>query len=271
MSTRLHLRHAFTLLELLVMVAVIGLLLAIVLPALSAASEAGRTAVCSTNLNQLFHGAFANAEDNGDRLPWYGWAHYRPADRQGWVTQVARSMEFEPEIYACPAYPLPYVMPVYLHNGTAHMADGHRPLGQRLDLDRASWPSGARYIPLRVSYRGACNMHYECGGPNSGKGHEVHRLTAFARPGAVLHLVEGVMADQYVTTPFKQHDCYMFGDLGRLLTPQGKEYQSFSRHFGTSNAGFLDGHVANMVPEDLAKIALRFCVQMTPEARNARC
>ena len=54
-------RHGFTLLELLVVVAVIALLLAILLPALSAASEAGRAAVCGTNLNQLFQGAFGYA------------------------------------------------------------------------------------------------------------------------------------------------------------------------------------------------------------------
>ena len=42
MSTRSHLRHGFTLLELLVVVAVISLLLTILLPALSAANNAGR-------------------------------------------------------------------------------------------------------------------------------------------------------------------------------------------------------------------------------------
>ena len=48
--------------------AVISLLLAILLPALSVASEAGRAAVGSTYLDQLFHGAVAYAQDNGGRL-----------------------------------------------------------------------------------------------------------------------------------------------------------------------------------------------------------
>ena len=59
MSTRPHARYGFTLLELLVVVAVIGLLRALLMPALSAANEAGRATVCATNLNQLFHGSFA--------------------------------------------------------------------------------------------------------------------------------------------------------------------------------------------------------------------
>ncbi len=64
-------QSAFTLVELLVVVAIIGLLLTILVPALGKARELARGAVCSSNLHQL---ALANATYTND----HG-GHYAPA------------------------------------------------------------------------------------------------------------------------------------------------------------------------------------------------
>lgn len=56
-------RRAFTLIELLVVIAVIGVLLGILIPALSTAREAGRGAVCLSNLRQDFIACRAYADD----------------------------------------------------------------------------------------------------------------------------------------------------------------------------------------------------------------
>jgi prepilin-type N-terminal cleavage/methylation domain-containing protein/prepilin-type processing-associated H-X9-DG protein len=55
--------HGFTLLELLVVISIISVLVAILLPAVQLVREAGRDAVCRTEMRQMHLGALAYAED----------------------------------------------------------------------------------------------------------------------------------------------------------------------------------------------------------------
>lgn len=61
-------RAGFSLVELLVVIAVVGVLVSILMPALAAAKKAGRAAVCSSNVRQL---ALANAEYANDYAECY--------------------------------------------------------------------------------------------------------------------------------------------------------------------------------------------------------
>ena len=68
----------FTLVELLIVIAVIGVLAALLLPALARAKEKGRSVRCVSNLRQLATGCIMYADDNEDALPWQ--------QRRHWIT-----------------------------------------------------------------------------------------------------------------------------------------------------------------------------------------
>ena len=71
-------RVGFTLVELLIVIAVIGVLAALILPALAQAKEKGGSVRCVSNLRQLATGCIMYADDNEDALPWQ--------QRRHWIT-----------------------------------------------------------------------------------------------------------------------------------------------------------------------------------------
>ncbi|MFC1781830.1 type II secretion system protein [Planctomycetota bacterium] len=60
--------RGFTLVEFLVVIAIIVLLLSILLPTMKAAREQGKRAVCLSNLKQLTFGWVIYADTNDDRI-----------------------------------------------------------------------------------------------------------------------------------------------------------------------------------------------------------
>jgi len=66
-----RIRQAFTLVELLVAIAIIAVLAALIFPVFQAAIHRSKVSACATNLSQLGHAMAMYAEDNGDHIPPY--------------------------------------------------------------------------------------------------------------------------------------------------------------------------------------------------------
>lgn len=100
-------RVGFTLLELLVVVAIIGILAALIFPAFSRARESGRAISCAAHLKQIGLGLMQYESDNDGYYPTAGatvlWDEIDPATGRGpWMQQIDPYVKSR-QIYKCPS------------------------------------------------------------------------------------------------------------------------------------------------------------------------
>jgi prepilin-type N-terminal cleavage/methylation domain-containing protein/prepilin-type processing-associated H-X9-DG protein len=97
-------KTAFTLVELLVVVAIIALLVAMMVPGLSKARALGRMAICQSNLHQIHNGfraACAQAKTS-DSAAWPANAYYSSAEL---FPDVPMNVEGNKDVFVCPDEP----------------------------------------------------------------------------------------------------------------------------------------------------------------------
>ena len=96
-------KQAFTLIELLIAVTIIGMLMALILPAISNAEEKACEVTCINNLKQLYMASMMYADDHGGNLP--DIPYIRPKDGKGVRNALAAYIPNKDKNYTCPTNP----------------------------------------------------------------------------------------------------------------------------------------------------------------------
>jgi prepilin-type N-terminal cleavage/methylation domain-containing protein/prepilin-type processing-associated H-X9-DG protein len=92
-------RKAMTLVELLVVMAIIGILVSMLLPAVQAAREAARMASCKNNMRQIGLAVLQFCDSHKGQFPdWY----HTSGGSESWISTVADYLEKVDEIRLCP-------------------------------------------------------------------------------------------------------------------------------------------------------------------------
>lgn len=101
-------RAAFTLVELLTVIAIIGILAGILVPVVGKVRNRARQSVCTTHLRQIGIGLQMYANDNKDRFPPVVDTSINGSSdwtKTGWYPQLIRPYLDNPNVWNCPAQP----------------------------------------------------------------------------------------------------------------------------------------------------------------------
>jgi prepilin-type N-terminal cleavage/methylation domain-containing protein len=147
------LEKAFTLIELLIVIAVIAILAALLLPTLARAKENSRRCVCKSNMHQISLAMLIYANDNKQFFPprWDGTDNHASWLSALCYTYLNAAAQFQPKNLTCPDRNWDGQWVSVQDNGTARIgffclwglptADDPRPRGGNYGAEPAPWDS----------------------------------------------------------------------------------------------------------------------------------
>jgi prepilin-type N-terminal cleavage/methylation domain-containing protein/prepilin-type processing-associated H-X9-DG protein len=265
-------QHAFTLVELLVVIGIIAVLVGILLPTLQKARKSARTVTCQSNVRQLVMGAIQYYTENK-----YRWSPYydgggTPASTPGpnmfqieWMQQVAKPQQWN-KVRLCPEAieSNPAFAPGTNQAGAAFHCWG--PSGRAMQYFDDSWKPGNPPKQLSGSYtwNGYCLRTHPSGNDGTlGGGNQAGDLKRLWNPPikktAELPIItDGTWPNAWI----KESDDMttvesIYGPAGNGPGMNiGNNWRRIlvARHNMAINVGFFDGHVETVQLPDLPRL-----------------
>ena len=282
-------RRAFTLIELMIVVAIIAVLIAILLPSLARARQQAMQVACAANLNAIFKGMFYYTQDtnNGNGYLPQLLGHPNTVRQIGyWTGQIYPYMKIKRSrlgsrtgLLSCPAHENPQLRWVYgpkagLSATVREKIFSDTGMGSPLSVGRrGAAAEAARYRHARdliepVSYAGPCDsLEYRVMSVGGKAQHSYfpRKWTNIRRPHCFLMLTESLQTDGSTAA------CFRF----EHLIAEARTNPDYKRHFGGrnpmtngSNFLFADGHV-RWHSADFAAGSLICCVDFGVEGLEA--
>jgi prepilin-type N-terminal cleavage/methylation domain-containing protein/prepilin-type processing-associated H-X9-DG protein len=215
-------RRAFTLLEVLVVAAIISLLVAILLPSLQQSRSQARGVACLSNVRQLAIALQMYAQTNGNRLVTGGFTHggapgTPEEEARSWFNTLRRSYGNK-LVARCPSDQSPY---------------WSEPV-----------PGTAPPRPRRNSY--AVNI-YITGKLDAWR--EYNLLGRHRRPSTTISFVELAGDTSYASSDHVHIETYLFNPR-----VEARNQMAIDQHLQKANYAFLDGHAGRHVFEDTYRV-----------------
>ncbi len=246
-------KRNFTLIELLIVIAIIAILAGMLLPALGQVKEIGKKIVCASNQRQVLTVCQAYMDiSNGFIPPQY--LDYRPGHDEIWLTDVLHKVSGLPykmkkettgdfsEIFFCPS--------LYQYRpGNMSGTPGYREdFGYRLGIYRRGLFGFSLYSYLRIAKTGTEP-------DNDTKAHQARYafIQKIKRPSSKIYLTENFYYghDNAIQYSRKIPGQGVIGTAGANFTGEYMKDLVYGRHNKTVNCGWFDGHVSSLPGTEL--------------------
>ncbi len=216
-------KSAFTLIELLVVIAILALLISILIPSLSRARQAAKTAVCASNMRGIMQALYLYAGDHRDQIVGVGLAHGggHGNDQAAWINTLRQSYGENTLIARCP------------QDESDHWALPIAPPPPAADADGGQGDETMEPILRRTSF----GTNYYIAGEVAGRG-PYNQLGKIKRPITTIFMAELVEVGPFATSDHVHPENWWSNP--RSLAAQE---MALDRHRKKANYSFFDAHV----------------------------
>jgi prepilin-type processing-associated H-X9-DG protein/prepilin-type N-terminal cleavage/methylation domain-containing protein len=221
-------RCAFTLVELLVVVALIGMLVALLLAAVHKAKQRGQTAACASNLRQLalanltfaaeHDGQYVQAQERDNNVRWHGMRSSNGSPFDGRRGPLAPYLGTDARVKLCPVFDDVLTGP------------------DSFEVSTGGYGYNAAYI-----------------GGQPGRPFVAERLANVPHPMRTVMFTDAAFAREKGIQEYAYCEPYQWVDAAGKMRGTLMPSVHF-RHDGRANVAWCDGHVTAEVPVELGKL-----------------